>query len=116
MRKLSIILVAVILVALSLVGFGKAYGYGGSGPTLTPRAAAPIITLPANTPAVANARVFARNLYVGSRNNDVKALQEILKSAGFYKGIISGYYNNIKISIYEPKCLYQKHIQLEADF
>lgn len=91
-RTLTLI-VGLVVVALSTLGFNKAFGYGGSGGSARPAAAAPVaaavtkyVPVPINYPAV------VRSLSLGAQGEDVTNLQRMLRDAGFFNGEPTGFY------------------------
>jgi peptidoglycan hydrolase-like protein with peptidoglycan-binding domain len=98
MNKKIVWVYALLVLVLSTVGYGIAFGYGGGAISsrAVPIVANQVITTTTTVPTAtvtAPAYLFNFSLNTGSRGNAVKALQERLKAEGLYFGLISGIYN-----------------------
>ncbi|MFA6570607.1 MAG: peptidoglycan-binding domain-containing protein [Bacteroidota bacterium] len=93
---------AVVLFAVSAVGFGVAFGYGGG----SSRRTYPILPATANINAVVNTQKgrvlgasafnFTKSLDYGMTGNDVVELQNLLAALGHFKyGKSTGYFGPI---------------------
>ncbi len=86
------VVAAVVLFAVSAVGFGVAFGYGGGSSSGSSRRTYPVLPPTANPRAVVatqkgrvlGASTFTTNLRQGMRGDAVKELQEALRAEGFF--------------------------------
>ena len=94
MKKYSkSIVVLVLMFAVSAVGYGIAYGYGGGSSGTVVR---PIITPAGGRVLGASTFNFGTVLRQGSNGNAVKELQERLRAEGFFKYPTStGYFGSV---------------------
>ena len=90
--------VAICLLVISSVGFSTVYGYGGSSGSKRRTASTPVVQ---NAGQVLGASTYAfnNNVSEGTQNDEVKELQEKLRSLGFFTFHTStGYFGPITLA------------------
>jgi len=107
MKKYTKTIVAmVIILMVSVIGFGKAFGYGGGGGSVywgvggyVPTVVTPVVTTaPVGQVLGVSTFSYNSNLSQGMSGSDVTELQTRLTAEGVYSGPITGYFGPLTLA------------------